>query len=63
DDADRVARAFAKESRNEEILDLQKHIDEDTRDVLCVAAARMTILLQDKSHFLHQAKAAASPHK
>ena len=62
-DADQLARNFAKSSRNEEILDLQKHIDEDTRDVLCVAASRMTILLQDKSHFLHQAKADAAPHK
>ena len=28
EDADRLARAFAKTSRNEEILDLQKHIDD-----------------------------------
>lgn len=63
EDADKLARAFAKAPRNEEILDLQKHIDEDTRDVLCVAATRMNILLKDKSHFLHQAKPEDSPHK
>ena len=41
DDANKLAKAFAKESRNEEIMDLRRHIDEDTRDVLSVAATRM----------------------
>lgn len=36
------------------ILDLQRRIDEDTRDVLHVAGARMDILPKDRSHFLHQ---------
>lgn len=40
-------------AKPEEILDLQRHVDEDTRDVLFVAANRMDILLRDKSHFLH----------
>lgn len=62
-DADHLAKVFARDSRNEEILDLQKHIDEDTRDVLSVAASRMNILLKDKSHFLHPEKPLDSPHK
>ena len=57
DDADRLAKAFAHASRNEEILDLQRHIDEDTRDVLHIAGARMDILMKDRSHFLHQGPA------
>ena len=54
-DAEKEAKKFAKASRNEDILDLQKSIDEDTRDILCVAAGRMNTLLRDKSHFLHKA--------
>ena len=56
EDAERLARRFAHESRNEDILDLQRHIDEDTRDVLHVAGARMDILLKDRTHFLHQSQ-------
>lgn len=56
-DADRLAKRFAHESRNEEILDLQKHIDED------VAGARMRILLEDRSHFLHQSQKGHMDHR
>ena len=63
DDANKLAKAFAKESRNEEIMDLRRRIDEDTRDVLSVAATRMNILLKDKSHFTHQGKQEDAPHK
>ena len=41
-------------ARPEEIVDLQRHIDEDTRDVLHVAAKPMELLLKDKAHFLHK---------
>ena len=41
-------------ARPEEIMDLQRHIDEDTRDILHVAARRMEFLLKDKAHFLHK---------
>ena len=61
-EADKVAKKFAKESRNEDILE-QRNIDEDTRDILCVASARMNILLKDKSHFLHRAAAPEQQHK
>ena len=40
-------------AKPEDILDLQRHIDEDTRDVLSVAGTRMDILLRNKDHFLH----------
>ena len=47
----------------EEILDLQRHVDEDTRDILFAAAERMDILLRDKSHFLHKKDQVDSPAK
>ena len=33
---------------------MQRHIEEDTRDILHVAGARMDVLMKDRSHFLHQ---------
>ena len=50
-------------ARPEEIIDLQKHIDEDTRDVLSVAGNRMNILLTCKEHFLHNKSAMADNSK
>ena len=41
-------------ARPEETLDLQRHIDEDTRDILHVAARRIEFLLKDKAHFIHK---------
>ena len=51
---DAQAKATHLLARAEEILDLQRHIDEDTRDVLRVAGERMDVLLHDKEHFLHK---------
>ena len=50
-------------ARPEEILDLQRDFDEDTRDVLHAATERMDILLRDKSHFLHKHDTLTSPAK
>ena len=52
-DAQAKATQTALLARPEDIIDLQKHIDEDTRDVLSVAGNRMNILLTCKEHFLH----------
>lgn len=37
-----------------EILDLQSHVDEDAHEILLSAGERMSILLREKSHFLHR---------
>lgn len=50
-DTQAKATQMALLARPEEILDLQRRIDEDTRDILCVAGARMDILLRDKRAF------------
>ena len=57
------AKQAALLARPEEILDLQRHVDEDTRDILIVAAERMDILLRDKSHFLHKKDQVDTPAK
>lgn len=50
-------------AKPEDILDLQRHVDEDARDVLFVAANRMDTLLRDKSHFLHAKSKQENPAK
>ena len=50
-------------ARPDEILDLQRRIDEDTRDVLSVAGTRMDTLLRNKEHFLHHKSSSETPAK
>ena len=50
-------------ARPDDIMDLQRHIDEDTRDVLSVAGTRMDILLRCKDHFLHTKPSPEAPVK
>ena len=62
-DAQAKATQTALLARPEDILDLQKHIDEDTRDVLSIAGNRMNILLMCKEHFLHHKSTVADSTK
>lgn len=53
-DTQKLANATGKLFAPSEVLDLQSHVDDDAHEILLSAGERMSILLKDKSHFLHR---------
>ena len=53
-DAQKLANKTGKLFEPKDILDFQAHVDEDAHEILLSAGERMSILLKEKSHFLHR---------
>ena len=53
-DTQKLASKTGKLFEPTEILDMQAHVDNDAHEILLQAGERMSILLRNKDHFLHQ---------
>ena len=53
-DTQKLANKTGKLFEPKEILDLQSHVDDDAHEILLSAGERMSILLKEKSHFMHR---------
>ena len=53
-DAQKLANKTGKLFEPKEILDLQSHVDDDAHEILLSAGERMSILLKEKTHFMHR---------